>query len=100
MQEWFARVQLAGERVRSTGSTCTEEDVFLKILGGLPEELRPLQMVLGALPNLGLEEMQAVPVLRRMRVTLHYSEIMAIGEARELVVETAMAATTSVQPGS
>ena len=59
MQEWFARVQLAGERVRSTGSTCTEEDVFLKILGGLPEELWPLQMVLEALPNLGLEEMQA-----------------------------------------
>jgi len=59
MQEWFGRVQTAADRVKNTGGTCNQDDVHLKILGGLPEELRPLVMVLEALPNLSLEEMQA-----------------------------------------
>ena len=59
MQDWFGRVHTAAERVKGTGSTCSEEDVLLKILGGLPEQLRPLQMVLEAIPKLTLDEAKA-----------------------------------------
>ena len=36
MKTWFSRVEAAALEVRNSGATCDSEDIFLKILDGLP----------------------------------------------------------------
>ena len=67
MQAWFSRVEAAAQKLKDCGASCDSDDVFLKILGGLPKQFDPLVMVLEALPDLSMDDMKARLVHEELR---------------------------------